>query len=498
MAHNTFIDAVTWPRGADLPDEAATIRLAEDVATALAPGDVVALSGGLGAGKTTFARALLRALADDAALEVPSPTFTLVQTYAAGRLTVAHVDLYRIGDPAELAEIGFDEAAGNGVMLVEWPERAGGGLPPEALVIAFSIAGSGRRAEFSGGGSWALRIDRTFAIRNFLDRAGWPDAARRHLQGDASGRIYERIRAGGRRAVLMNAPARIASDYDRAAHRAVDVAPFIAVDGALREAGFSAPDIYAGEPEAGLLLLEDLGSDLLTRDGAADPERYRAAVEALAALHAVRRPADLVRPEGTYRLPAYDSGALMIEVSQFVDWYAARAAGGPLPAEAAEEFGSIWAALIGRLAGAEINWVLRDSHSPNLLWLAERTGYKRVGLLDFQDALYGPSAYDVASLLQDARATVPPALEAALSTHYVTLRRRAGGFDEPRFHEAYAILAAQRAMKVAGVFARLSTVGGKSFYLKHLPRVEGYLQRALTHPVLSPLLLWYEKRLPRP
>jgi tRNA threonylcarbamoyl adenosine modification protein YjeE len=486
-----------WPLTVGLPDEAATMRLAEDVAAALAPGDTVALSGGLGAGKTTFARALLRALADDPALEVPSPTFTLVQSYEAGRLRVAHFDLYRIADAEELSEIGFDEAVADGVVLVEWPERAGARLAQGALTIALSIAGQGRVARLSGGGAWPARIARTRVIRDFLDRSGWSGATRRHLQGDASGRIYERVRADGHHAVLQNAPARAATDYDQTAHRAVDVVPFVAIDEALRNAGFSAPEILAADLHAGLLLLEDFGSDLLLRDGAADSERYRAAVEMLAALHSEERPDEIAWSGGIYRLPPYDAGALIVELSLFADWYAPRAIGGPLSLEAAEGFRAIWDALIAKVATSETSWVLRDFHSPNLLWLAERKGPRRVGLLDFQDALYGPSAYDVASLLQDARAEVPPALEAELKAHYVALRHASGPFDDAGFHGAYAILAAQRAMKVMGAFARLGTVGGKPFYLKHLPRVEGYLQRALTHPVLSALSLWYENALLR-
>jgi tRNA threonylcarbamoyl adenosine modification protein YjeE len=495
LALKDLTEAASWPLHIDLADEAATGRLAEDVAAALAIGDIVALSGGLGAGKTTFARALLRALADDPALDVPSPTFTLVQSYDVGRLRVAHFDLYRIANADELAEVGFGEAAADGVMLVEWPERAGTQLPDNALTLSLSIAGRGRTATLSGGASWRARISRTRAMRDLLDRSGWTGATRRHLQGDASGRIYERINAVGRRAVLQNAPARAATDYDKRAHRAVDVTPFVAIDEALRDAGFSAPEVLASDLEAGLLLLEDFGSELLVRGTAADPERYRAAVELLAALHAETRPAEVAWSGGVYPLAPYDAEALAVELSLFTDWYAPREAGEPLSSGVADEFRAIWSVLIREAASNESSWVLRDFHSPNLLWLPERQGYRRVGLLDFQDALYGPSAYDVASILQDARTEVPPALETELKAHYAALRRKSGPFDEQGFQAAYAILAAQRAMKVTGAFARLGTAGGKPFYLKHLPRVEGYLQRALTHPVLSPLSLWYEKAL---
>jgi tRNA threonylcarbamoyl adenosine modification protein YjeE len=143
----------------DLPDEAATVSLAEDVAAILAPGDVVALPGGLGAGKTTFARALIRAIADDAALEVPSPTFTLVQTYAGGRLPIAHFDLYRLGSGEELDEIGLDDAIGEGAALIEWPERLEGRLQGDRLDIEIALAddANGRRVRIVPHGAWEGR-----------------------------------------------------------------------------------------------------------------------------------------------------------------------------------------------------------------------------------------------------------------------------------------------------------------------------------------------------
>jgi hypothetical protein len=483
----------------DLADEAATAALAEDVALALAPGDLVALSGGLGAGKTTFARALIGALADDPALDVPSPTFTLVQSYG-GRLPVAHFDLYRIRSVAELDEIGLDQAANEGAVLVEWPERAEGRLPAERLDLDFAIAGQGRRVTLTVSGPLAVRFARSRAVRVLLDGAGWTGAARRHLQGDASTRTYERIRGEDRRAVLMDWPPSAAPAVGdrRAAHRARDVRAFVAVNVALRQAGFSAPDIYAADLEQGFLLLEDLGSGGVLRDGGPDPERYRAAVEVLAAIHATPRADALPLPKGgTHRLPAYTAEALAIEVALFADWYVPHVTGKPLAAPARAEFDAIWSGLVARLATAETSWVLLDFHSPNLLWLPDRDGLRRIGLLDFQDTMIGPTAYDVASLAEDARATVPVALEAELRDRYVGLRRAADpGFAIDSFSTAYAILAAQRATKILGVFARLADHAGKPLYLQHIPRMREYLSRSLAHPALTGYALWYRKHLP--
>jgi aminoglycoside/choline kinase family phosphotransferase len=204
-------------------------------------------------------------------------------------------------------------------------------------------------------------------------------------------------------------------------------------------------------------------------------------------------------PDGSlYRLPPYDRGALAIEAELLAEWYMPHFAGGRLAHADRAEFEDIWSVLVDRLAIAEQSWVLRDVHSPNLIWLPDRAGVRRLGLIDFQDALYGPSAYDLAALLQDARVTVPPDLESDLRDRYVTLRRATdSGFDETAFREAYAISGAQRATKILGIFTRLAVDGGKPGYLKHLKRLGEYLGRNFAHPVLSAYRLWYEKHLPR-
>ncbi|WP_018182291.1 bifunctional tRNA (adenosine(37)-N6)-threonylcarbamoyltransferase complex ATPase subunit type 1 TsaE/phosphotransferase [Kaistia granuli] len=492
------------PIRVDLPDEAATIRLAEDIAAKLAIGDVIALRGDLGAGKTSFARALIRAVAADAGYEVPSPTFTIVQTYET-RLPIAHFDLYRLGSADELDEIGFDEAVSEGVVLVEWPERAGDRLPAGHLEIALDMAGSGRLATLTGGGDWPQRIGRTLAVRQFLDLAGMTQAVRRHLQGDASTRAYERVETpDGRRAVLMDAPERPSGPavrdgrtYDDLAHRATSVRPFVAMSDGLRAAGFSAPEILAADMPAGLLLVEDLGDEGVLADGAPDPARYGVAVDVLAALHAAARPVDLPLPDGgVHHIPPFDWDALSIEVDLLPRWYARWQLGAPLAPEAEAAFAGVWRDLYETLDGAEKSWLLRDFHSPNLLWLPEREGLKRIGILDHQDAMIGASAYDVASLLQDVRISVDPALEALLADRYVAARQAQGPFDEAAFRTAYAISGAQRATKVLGGFVRLAEAAGKPQYLRHIPRVRGYLARSMRHPVLSGLALWYEQYLP--
>ena len=487
-----------------IADEAALSLLAEDVAMALRKGDVIALCGDLGAGKTTFARYVLRALADDPELEVPSPTFTLAQAYDFGRLTVTHFDLYRLADPDELEEVGLDEAMLTGAALIEWPDRAEGRLPVDRLELSLAERDDpdARTVTLSApSGSWKTRLERSLALRGFLNDAGWTSATRRFLQGDASTRSYERIRRDGQAAIAMNAsaqpdgpPVQDGLPYSRIAHLAEDVRPFVAIGETLRGAGFSAPEVFAADLDAGFLLLEDLGTDGAIDDNGPIPERYLAAVEVLAALHGRTWPAEIALADGTsHRVPPYDRRALTIEIGLLLDWYIPHVTGTPADAATRDAFFAAWEEPFATLDTAETSWVLRDFHSPNLIWLPERDGIARVGLIDYQDALIGPAAYDVASLSQDARITVPEDLEDALLDRYIALRRAQDpGFDGAAFRTAHAIMATQRATKVLGIFARLNDRDGKPGYLKHCPRLKNYLNRSLKHPVLSAVRLWYD------
>ncbi|MFC7395934.1 tRNA (adenosine(37)-N6)-threonylcarbamoyltransferase complex ATPase subunit type 1 TsaE [Chelatococcus sp. GCM10030263] len=493
-----------------IADEAGTERLAEILAKELRPGDLVTLSGDLGAGKTTFARALIRVLARDPELEVPSPTFTLMQLYETPRGAVVHADLYRVSDAAELEDLGWDEASEEAIVLVEWPERASGVLSADRLDIALMLMPGGdpgaRTARLTATGALLPRLNRLKALERLLRDTGWAGAERQHIQGDASVRLYERLqRADGKTAILMIAPPRLAGPavrdgrpYHELAKLAERVDAFVAVARGLRERGFSAPEIYGAELDQGLVLAEDLGPQPVVDENGPIGERYAEAVAALAALHGMELPSVLrVNDKREHVLPLYDLEALMIEAELLLDWYAPHRAGGSLGPAARTEFAGIWAGLLSDVVAGPRTWTLRDMHSPNLFWLPERQGIARVGLIDLQDTVLGHPAYDVAALLQDARVTVPPALELELLAHYAKLRRaRDPSFDTGEFARAYAVLGAQRTTKLFGTFTRLDKRDGKPQYLAHLPRLQDYLNRNLAHPVLSALKLWYEARLP--
>jgi tRNA threonylcarbamoyl adenosine modification protein YjeE len=495
-----------------LASEQALLRFVADVAVALEPGDLLTLSGDLGAGKTTFARALIRRLADDPTVAVPSPTFTLMQTYELPRFPVVHADLYRLEGPGELAELGFDDLPKGAVVLLEWPDRAAGFLPPDRLDIAFTLAPSQgpehRNVHVTGYGTFAGRAERMAIIRHFLDATGYAQAERRRIQGDASTRIYERLTLDGKSAILMNSPRRTdgpvvrrGRPYSQIAHLAEDVIPFVAMANGLRQLGLSAPQIYEAELADGLLIIEDLGNETVVAGDPPAPveQRYSRAVDVLIELHR-NEPADAVpvAPHVTHHLPHYDMDAYQIEAELLLDWYLPRA--GVTVTEAIRaEYVVLWRNALRPVFAVKPTWVLRDFHSPNLLWLPERHDFAQIGLLDFQDAVIGPPAYDLASLLQDARVDVPEIMEVALIGRYVQERRDTGDdFDPVEFIAVYAALAAQRASKILGIFARLDRRDGKPQYLRHMPRVWDYLQRSLAHPSLAHLQDWYRRHVPAP
>jgi tRNA threonylcarbamoyl adenosine modification protein YjeE len=493
-----------------LQDEEATRRFMRDIALALQPGDLITLSGDLGAGKTTFARALIRHLAGDETIEVPSPTFTLIQTYELENFTVVHADLYRVAGSSELVELGFDDLPEDALVLLEWPDRAAGFLPADRLDIAFTVAPQRgetfRNARITGYGHFAVRVERMAAVRSFVDESGFGEAERLHLQGDASARSYERLVLKDQGYILMNSPrrpdgppVRDGKPYSAIAHLAEDVSAFIAMAKGLRAIGLSAPAIHFADNEKGLLIIEDLGDDKVVEGEPPTPilERYEAAVDVLAALHRHTLPPALpVSPRVDYRIPPYDMDAFLIEIELLLDWYLPRMQATISP-DARADFIALWRDALQPVLDTPATWVLRDFHSPNLLWLPEREGIARVGLLDFQDAVLGPEAYDLASLLQDARVDTPEALEVTLLGRYARLRRETtADFDTAAFVTIYATVAAQRATKILGIFARLDLRDGKPQYLRHMPRIWGYLQRSLAHPSLTPLRTWYATHVP--
>lgn len=487
----------------DLANEAETAGLGEDLALALKAGDCLALSGDLGAGKSTLARAFLRALADDDDLEVPSPTFTLVQTYDL-RIPVAHFDLYRLGDPSELDELGFDEALSNGICLMEWPEMAEDLLPESHIRLRLEHKGSGRAVTITAPEARMKRIRRVLAIRKALNDWGYHGARRRFLTGDASMRAYETLTsATGENLILMDWPRQPegppvldGKPYPKVAHLAEDAYPFVAIAEYLRGLGLAAPAVYHADYDQGILIIENLGEDgVLDEDGKPIADRYRESIVCLAYLHghAVPKELPVAGTDHIHRIPDFDPAAMKMEARLLLDWHLPWKRGTAPTEEERQDYLSIWDGLIHELESAEKNLLLRDFHSPNIIWRPELSGVHRVGLIDFQDSMIGPTAYDLASIVQDARVDIPKPLADQMMADYFALRRSLGSIDEQAFMKAWAITAAQRNCKLAGLWVRLMQRDGKPGYMKHMPRTLANLSTALRHEALAPLRDWCQK-----
>lgn len=300
-------------------------------------------------------------------------------------------------------------------------------------------------------------------IEAFLATTDWADCYRTLVAGDASNRRYDRLTdANGRTAILMDAPP----------DKGEDVRPFVRVAEYLKNGGLSAPVIHAQDEARGLLVIEDLGDDLfaslLAHDPSLEVPLYEAAVDALIKLHETRPLA----------LPHCDSVWMRRMNNLIFDWYAQG-----IDARDVAAFHDTFLPLAEMVDAGPKVVILRDYHAQNLLWLPDREGVARVGQLDFQDALLGHPAYDMVSVLQDARRQVDPSLEARMIDRYLART----GADRDSFMTAYAVLGAQRNLCILGIFARLCLRDGKSHYVDMIPRVWAYVQRDLAHPALSDL-----------
>ena len=359
-----------------------------------------------------------------------------------------------------------------------------------------------------------MPADRTDAIEEFLTLAGWGAGRHAPLAGDASTRRYVRVHLNGRCAMLMDQPQgaeapaahadaspdeRHALGYNAVARLAgADTGRFVAASNYLRARGLSAPEIYAADASQGFVLLEDLGDDLYTDvidRGGDEMALYGAAIDALAMLHAEAAPG-VLPPDKP--LHAYDEAALVAETDLMTEWFFPVALNRKASEAEAAEHRALWRETLESVLGAASVFVHRDYHAQNLIWLPGRAGVARVGLIDFQDAVAGAQAYDLISLVEDARRDASPELAEAMTRRYLAaMRAQTMPLDEIAFRASVAVFAAQRNAKIVGIFSRLWKRDGKPRYLGYLPRVWDYLNRDLEHPAFGLLKAWYDRAIPR-
>lgn len=349
-------------------------------------------------------------------------------------------------------------------------------------------------------------------IDTFLANTGWGDAVRSAVPGDASARRYERLTTDNDRAVLMDVPMEVlgrvypedvsleerrAGGYNALA-RVAGISPraFVCISNALTMRGFSAPKILAADLPKGLVLLEDLGDDLYARAIERYPESetplYEAAIDCLAALYRCSFPKDLTYGDVSWRVRDYDEAALLAETDLCLNWYV-KDLGHDIKGASLEAWHNIWREAFIAFDAHAPGLCLRDYHAENLFWLPEREATSRVGLIDYQDALFVHPSYDLVSIIEDARRDVSPDLHAPLIKRFC--EKSSIKYDD-KFKAAYAVMGAQRNAKILGIFVRLSERDSKPHYRKLIPRVTSNFRRNLEHPALSDLKAWFETHVP--
>lgn len=327
-----------------------------------------------------------------------------------------------------------------------------------------------------------VRPERGDAMDQFLTRIGWEGAVRSMLAGDASFRRYERVRYKDTVAVLMDAP----PPWE-------DVRPFIAVTQTLGSCGVTVPTIIAQDEEQGFLLLEDLGDLSFTRLLRNHPERerdiYSAATDALIAIYMTSRAMPQVLGAA---VPPYDMAVYLREVGLFAEWFLPQIHGMERAVALRKDWLATWEQVLTSMHPKQNCLVHRDYHADNLFWLEGRDSYQAVGMIDYQDALWGDPAYDLASLLEDARRDVDPTTVAECFARYST----AIGEQAQEFAARYAVVAAQRNAKIIGIFVRLCVRDGKTHYVDYLPRVWRHFLHDLSHPQLEPVRAFVQHYVP--
>lgn len=480
-----------------LPNVAATEALAATLAKYAVTGDLIRLEGDLGAGKSTFARAFIKALGS-AADHMPSPTYTLMQVYDDARVPVAHLDCYRLSDASELDMLDINEYRTHGIILAEWPEKGGDylranqadALPyhiqsldnPGVLTVHFEInADDSRTAVMSTlGDSWSRRFglfdDRCRRVPNEADRKAFVDSCNlgdyeiTPLKQDWSFRTYWRVTAGEKTYVLMDAPP-----------PQEEVVRYSHIAEWFQSIGLRTAQIYNRDVVKGYLLLEDLGNncliDELDKTEKVEPW-YKKALDVQ--LHLAQSPRANIR--------SYTPQDYWAEVNRVTDWYFPYQRGHATSLAERKAFYNVWQPLIAHLQSLPTSTLIWDYHAANMMTLTNmpEEGFNCMGLLDYQDARIGPLCFDLSILLRDIRRDRDDDLEEKMLTYY--LENYTGEVDEAAFRTAFNIASLHHTLRIMGGLSRIAMREGRAEPIKQfMPRCEEILSQCFTEPKTFPL-----------
>ncbi|MEN2494965.1 MAG: hypothetical protein TECD_00876 [Hyphomicrobiaceae bacterium hypho_1] len=500
----------------ELSDLFETRLLAQIVSLLVLEGDIITLRGSIGTGKTTLARHLIRAIAEDNELNVPSPSYPLMINYNTPHFEIYHCDFYRLTDPNEIYDLGFPENLENFVFIIEWPEIAEGIFPNSNIQININDIWSDqpdcRIVNISGIESSAQCIEKIFQIWYFLQ--SWlshvqltiNDVSLGYVRRDIFMRRYARLDTPHRSFILMispnqldNPPTRYSLTDSPKAYLAEDTDYVTSIQTELSQLGFSVAYMHYINRRQGLAIIEDLGhtmlSDLITQ-GNDQEHLFRCACDVLVQLSAYSPPKKIIKNGYSHAMPELNSVSMEIEIELLLDWYLPLTNEQPITCNERRSFLDIWRQQLVRLEDQRA-LVLHEFHSTNLLWLPDRECVARIGIINYQDVAIGHRAYDVVSLLQDTCSYVSQDVEFRLLRYYFDKMHANGrSCNEASFLYAYALLGAQRNIRKIGVVARLAKMSGKSLYLHDIPLLLKYLKRCLEHPALHDIRAWLATYIP--
>lgn len=468
----------------------------ENLCKIIESNDVILLNGKIGSGKTTLARHIINQILQIDISEITSPTFNLYQVYENNNQKINHYDFYRIENDIDLQEIDLEDSLGEGITIIEWADKYQNYLPDSYLEIEILEIDCFRTYKLRGCGSFKNRINKHNSLVSFLSKFKKPIIKVEKIQGDASKRIYKRIQTKEESLILMIYDEK--EKKENPSKLSEQIHDYVSICQYLSDINIRVPKIYAVDYKNQFLIQEDFGdlkySEIFLKEDFR--KLYEPAIDTLINIAKNECPKNIKTDQAIYKFEDYDKNIYLSEVNIFIDWYWPYVKGSVCIDDIKLEFLEIWKNLLDKISDDK-SLVLRDFHSPNLIFQPHGNGIGKCGVIDFQDALIGHPLYDLVSLAQDARVSIKLDQEFFLIEYYMkNLNFKNYQFNNHEFMNQYNILGAQRALKILGVFARLSMAYQKHEYLIHIPRILDYINRNIRNESLTSLSSWLTKNFP--
>ena len=465
-------------------------KLSKELAPLLNEGGVVTLNGQIGAGKTTLAKLIIQQLTQTPLEDIVSPTFNLYHTYNKDNLEIAHYDFYRIESEMELHEIDLNESFTDKICIIEWADKFRDFLPKDRIEIFIKCTKNERVYRINPLGKFREVVSNRAKIENFLGGLDINFTELQRLPGDASKRNYYRVMSSDNTMIVMDATQK--SDIKNKTGLTNGIDDFIKIQEYLNSIDVRVPKLIARNKIDNIILEEDLGeysyTDMLTKENY--QKLYNPAIKTLIHISNINHPKNISTKSNPHYLKEFDLNIYLNEAEIFIDYYWPFIHGKQCNADKKQEFTHIMEEVYSNLTNDK-TLMLRDFHSPNLLFLENENGFRKCAVIDFQDALFGHPLYDLVSLTNDARITIDEYQEKYLIGLYKKdFPFNNFQFDSLSFMQQYHILGVQRSIKILGIFARLAILEANQNYLVHMPRIICYIKRIMQSGSIQALACW--------